>query len=165
MAEEPAELPESDLEDAPDESRGWHFARLAFHPVTLSYGTIAAIAVFSILTVLARPLAGAIGAVAVLVLTYVIVFLLAGRRAGEDFYGAYAEERGLEHQRNGSLPAATPLLRSGDSRGAEQLITGDLPGGLSGTLALYTFELKTEDGEGEPDVDYFDYSVVLANLP
>lgn len=171
MVEEPAEPPESDLEAAPDEGRGWHFTRLAFHPVTLSYATIAGTAVFSILTVLASPLAGAIGAAAVLVLTYVIVFVLAGRRAGEDFYGSYAEERGLEHRRNGSLPPATPLLSTGENRGAAQLLAGDLPGGLSGTLALYTYEfettyeLETEGGEGEPDVGYFDYTVVLAKLP
>ncbi len=147
------------------ETRGWHFARLAFHPVTLSYGTIAAFAVFSILTVIASPVAGAIGAAATLVLTYVVVFVIAGRRATEDFYSSYAEERGLARRLGGALPSATPLLRKGDRRGAVQIMTGELPGGLTGTLGLYTCESDTRDGDGEPDVDYFDYTVVLSDLP
>ncbi len=156
---------ELEFQEGAEETRGWHFARLAFHPVTLSYGTIAAIALFSILTVVASPLAGAIGAAVVLVLTYAIVFVLAGRRVGEDFYGLYAEERGLERSPHGSIPRVTPLLRRGDRRATEQVMTGRLPGGLTGTLALHTYELDILDSDGEPDVDYFDYTVTLADLP
>ena len=155
---------------AAQEGRGWHFARLAFHPVTLSYGTIVAIAVFSILTVVASPLAGGLGAAVVLVGTYVIVFVLAGRRADEDFYGLYAEERGLLREQRGSIPPVTPLLRAGESRAASQVMTGELPGGLGGTLALYTYELDAYEvdpgeDESEPEVDYFDFTVVLADVP
>lgn len=147
------------------ETRGWHFTRLAFHPVTLSYGTIAAIAVFSILTVLASPIAGAIGAAVTLVGSYVIVFVLAGRRAAENLYAAYAKQRGLEHRSRGSIPALTPLLRRGERRSAEQIMTGELPGGLTGTLALYTCESDTSDGDDDAGTDYFDYTVALADLP
>ena len=164
-ADDAALADELDSDASPQEGRGWHFARLAFHPVTLSYGTIAAIAVFSLLTVVASPLAGAIGAAIVLIGTYVIVFVLAGRRVGEDFYGLYAEERGLLRHAHGSIPPVTPLLRSGASRGAEQVMSGELPGGLRGTLALYTYEVDTQDSEGEADVDYFDFTVVLTDVP
>jgi len=122
-------------------------------------------AVFSILTVLVSPIGGAIGAAAAFVVAYAYVFRLAGRRAGEDRYGAYADERGLDRHAKGSLPPLTPLLRMGDRRGAEQIMTGVLPGGLSGTLALYTYEVDVADTEDEPTIDYFDLTVALTDLP
>ncbi|MGI9557255.1 MAG: hypothetical protein ACR2N5_04860 [Solirubrobacterales bacterium] len=151
-------------EDPDGVSRGAHFTRLAFHPVTLSYGTIAAIAVFSILVVAAGPIAGAIGAAVVFAATYWIVFVLAGRRTGGGVYAEYADDRGLYLTPQGDLPEATPLLRRGDDRGAEQILSGVLPGGLEGTLALYTYEVEADDAGEEQENDYFDHTIVLADL-
>lgn len=144
-----------------DLSRAGHFTRLAFHPVTLSYGTIAAFAVFSVLVVLAGPIAAAIGAFVVFAAAYVIVFIVAGRRASADFYEDYADEHGLSRLVDGSLPEATPLLRRGDRRGAEQVMSGLLPGGLDGTLALYTYEREAQESDEDA---YFDHTVVVTTL-
>ena len=47
-----------------------------------------------------------------------------------------------------TLPAATPLLRKGDDRYAERSLAGPLGDGVDGILALYTYEEKTTDSEG-----------------
>ena len=105
--------------------------------------------------------AGFVAAVGVLT-WFAIVLVVAIRRARSDFYGAYAQQRGLSWQHQGFLPPATPLLRRGDTRRADETFTGKLPGGLDGELALYTYEEKSSDGQSK-EIHHF--TVVLSELP
>ena len=62
-------------------------------------------------------------------------------RAREDFFNAYAQGRGLTRiDGKSNLPPITPLLHKGDYRYAEQRFNGVLPGGIDGSLCLYTYE-------------------------
>ena len=68
-------------------------------------------------------------------------WLIANGRAREDFFNAYANGRGLSRVGGRStLPPVTPLLQKGDNRYAEQRFNGVLPGGMDGSLCLYTYE-------------------------
>jgi hypothetical protein len=148
-----------------DDTRGYHFRRLSRHPVTLSLGLTAAIAAFVVLATQIGPGAGAAGAVGAALLTLAVVFALASSRAEEDFYIAYAVRHGLQRRAKGRLSPTTPLLRKGDKRYAEQVMDGTLPGGMLGTLALYTYEEHHTDSDGHQDVDYHRFTVVVHNLP
>ena len=82
--------------------------------------------------------------------------MLASNAAKEDFFSSYASTRGLSRQSGkGHLPPTTPLLRKGDNRYAEEIMDGTLPGGLPGAIALYTYEDKTRDAEGNEDTTYY----------
>jgi hypothetical protein len=163
------EVEEAEPEEEPpldaDDTRGAHLRFILAHPFTLSLGTTVAVAVFSILVVLAGPIPGAAGGLAVVAIAFAIAWVLATRWAAEDFFGAYAEERGLSREKEGSLPPATPLLRRGERRHAEEIMRGELPGGLTGTLALYTYEVDSRDSKGDRHTAYHDFTVVLADLP
>src|SRR5262249_42474361 len=105
---------------------------------------------------------GAAVAVAGLLLWFVIVLAVASSRAHRDFYAAYAQQRGLQWAQDSSVPAATPLLRRGDTRKADDTFTGRLPGGLQGELALYTYEEKGSENQTN-EIHHF--TVVLGELP
>jgi hypothetical protein len=85
----------------------------------------------------------------------------AARQARDEHYAEYARSRGLELSADRVIPTATPLLRMGDRNWAERVMTGSLPGGASGLLAHFTYEIR--DGErGEPERHSF--TVALSPL-
>src|SRR5690242_8395916 len=119
--------------------------------VLLSTGSLVALLVIVIAAIVAGAAADwwaiAVFVVGVGVITwFAIDLVIASRRAHRDFYSAYAEQRGLQWTEDTSVPAATPLLRRGDTRQADEAFTGDLPGGMQGELALYTYEERGNDG-------------------
>ena len=149
-----------------DEVRtGHHFRRTALSPVALAVLLVlgAAAAIGGSIALGAPGAAG--GAGLVLLLWLLIVAVEAGGRAREEFFGAYASERGLRWSRRQGLPAATPLLRMGDSRRADELLTGTLPGGLEGSLALYTYEEHKRGSDGTEADEYHHFTLVLAKAP
>lgn len=152
-------------EDAND-TRGLHFRRLIRHPATL---ILAAIGIGGAL--IGGAAAGSVaigGAVAggVALLTLLIVWLLASGKAAEDFFRAYAEGRKLNRMTGKtSLPPVTPLLRKGDRRYAEQRFDGVLPGGLNGSLCLYTYEEESRDSDGNKQTTYIHHTIVMTQLP
>jgi hypothetical protein len=148
-----------------DDTRGVHFKRLGGSPVTLSVTSSLAIAAFVAATLAAGAAIGAGAAAAVLLLALLIVFVLASNAAKEDFFGAYATARGLQRTGDGSLPPVTPLLRKGDRRYAEQMMSGTLPGGLPGAVCLYTYEERHRDADGDTDVDYYRFTVASFDVP
>jgi hypothetical protein len=149
-----------------DATQSMHFRRLLRHPVTLSLGITLIIAAFVGGTVGAGPAVGGGGALAVFLLVLLIVYVLASNAAKEDFFSSYASGRGLTRQSGrGHLPPTTPLLRKGDNRYAEEIMDGTLPGGLPGAIALYTYEDKTRDAEGNEDTTYYKFTVVMHDLP
>ena len=127
-----AEVAATGMPDDADDLRGMHFSRLMRTPLTL---------------------------ILIAVLT-AVVFVIADRRAADDFFEVYAANRGLAlvHGR-GRLPQATPLLRKGDDRYAERSLTGRLADGVDGTLALYTYEEETTNSEGQSETNYYRYTV------
>jgi hypothetical protein len=63
------------------------------------------------------------------------------------------------------LPPLTPLLRKGDKRYADQRFNGVLPGGIDGSLVLYTYEEETRDSDGNKQTTYVHFTLVMSELP
>jgi hypothetical protein len=109
---------------------------------------------------------GAAGAGVVLVIALVVVWFIASGRAAGDFFNAYADGRGLTRVGDrSSLPPVTDLLRKGDRRYTEELFNGTLPGGLVGSLALYTYEEISRDSKGNRQTTYYHFTVAVTQLP
>ena len=166
--DEPAVAAARDAPAAPldaDDNRGRHLSALLRHPVTLSLGATLAIAAFVGLTIAAGAAVGTAGAGAAVLLVFLIAFVVASGKAKEDFFSAYASARGLTRSGTTRLPPATPLLRKGDKRYAEQVMNGTLPGGYPGALGLYTYEVETRDSDGDRDTDHYRFTVVMHDIP
>ena len=149
-----------------DDTRGAHFGRLARHPVTLSLAATLAIAALIGATLATDTiLVGVAAAAGVVLLTLLIVFFIASGQAKEDFFRSYAEGRGLSRIEKGSLPPGTPLLQRGDNRYAHQIMSGALPGGAEGAVALYTYEDTDRDSEGNSQTTYVHFTVVISDIP
>jgi hypothetical protein len=152
-------------EDA-DDTRGHHLQRLLRHPLTLTIGGIGVAAAFVVGLVAAGAAIGLAAAAGAILITLLVVWLLASGKAQDDFFRAYAEGRGLSRiDGRTSLPPVTPLLRKGDDRYAQQQFNGVLPGGLDGSLCLYTYEEETRDSDGNKQTTYIHYTLVMTELP
>jgi hypothetical protein len=88
----------------------------------------------------------------------------ARRDARRDFFASYTRARGLELDEYRELARVTPLLRAGDRRYAEQVMTGRLPGGVRGVLALYTYE-SDRGGDEVHKTQIRRFTVVMHWLP
>jgi hypothetical protein len=108
---------------------------------------------------------GAGAAAAAALFWFLTVLGVAYRRAHNAFYAAYAQQRGLNWQHHSAVPAATPLLRRGDTRRVDESFTGTLPGGLNGELALYTYEERSGDGSSGQAKELHHFTVVVSALP
>ena len=109
---------------------------------------------------------GAAAAGVAVLVVLIVVWLLAIGRAHDDFFTAYADGRGLTRiDGKSNLPPITPLLRKGDKRYAEQRFNGVLPGGLDGSLCLYTYEETSRDSDGNRQTTYVHYTIVMTQLP
>jgi hypothetical protein len=150
-------------------------------PGKIAGGVIAAIVVvLMIVSGISEGVAGAIGALLVSIFVlfglliafgipaFVVVLIIASMRARKLEVGAmqgYAGQRGLAFAPSASLPATTPLLTAGSRRESEDVMTGRLPGGLEGTLAHYTFYVRTQSTEGRSRHVPYPHTVVLTQLP
>jgi hypothetical protein len=145
-----------------DDLRNYHARTLLRKPAALIAGAALIGVAFAALTLAAGPAAGAIAAGVALFAALALLYRTASRRADRDFFGAYAASRGLLLGSHADrLPAVTPLLREGDSRYARNVLEGRLPGGLDGTLALYTY---VEEHDDVPNTHY-SFTVALSNIP
>jgi len=122
----------------------------------------------------AAGIAGAIGvsaavgagaAAAAALFWFLTVLGVAYSRAHSAFYAAYAQQRGLSWQHDSAVPAATPLLRRGDTRRVDESFTGSLPGGLNGELALYSYEERSSSGTGAQAKEIHHFTIVVSELP
>jgi hypothetical protein len=165
----PETAPPSSVVSAPldaDDTRGRHFRRLIVHPATLIIAGICIIGAFIALSATVSVGIGGAAAGAIVLVTLLIVFLIANSMAAKDFFNAYAQARGLQWSSgHNAVPPVTSLLRKGDSRYTEESFTGTLPGGLNGTLALYTYEDETTDSEGNTDTTYYHFTIAMSQLP
>jgi hypothetical protein len=160
-----AEAVATGLPDDADDMRGFHFGRLMRTPLTLILIAVLTAAAFVAGLIFIGAAIGAGGALVALLLGVVIVFVIADKRAADDFFEVYAANRGLTlvHGR-GRLPQATPLLRKGDDRYTERTLTGALADGFDGTLALYTYEEETRDSDGDTQTNYYRYTLGLVEV-
>ncbi len=161
--------PAEDLPPVPDDAgatRGVHLRRLISHPLTLIVGMILFFAALIAVGTQVNIAAGGGAAAAVVILILIVVWLIASSQAREDFFNAYAQGRGLTRiDGKSSLPPVTPLLQKGDNRYAEQRFNGVLPGGMDGSLCLYTYEDTSTDSDGNRQTTYVHYTLAMTQLP
>jgi hypothetical protein len=152
--------------DDADDTQWMHFRDLLTSPVTLIGGGVLVVTAVIAGATQGNIGIGGIAAAAVIVLVLLIVWLLANSRAREDFFNAYATRRGLTRiDGRSNLRPITPLLRKGDKRYAEQRFNGVLPGGLDGSLCLYTYEDTSRDSDGNRQTTYVHYTIAMTQLP
>ncbi len=158
-----------DLPPVPDDAsdtRSWHFRRLLGNVVVLGVSAILAAIVLVAVGTQAGFGLGAAAAGGMLLVALLVVWLLASSRAADDFFTAYAHGRGLTRlDGRSNLPPITPLLRKGDHRYAEQRFNGVLPGGIDGSLCLYTYEDESTDSDGDEQTTYVHFTIVMTQLP
>lgn len=156
----------SGLPDDANDLRGMHFRRLLGKPLTLILTGVLAIAAGVAGAALVGPAVGGGAFVLVVVIALVVVFAIADRRAADDFFAVYAQQRGMTQvSGRGRLPERTPLLRKGDDRYAERTLLGPLGDGVEGTLALFTYEEESTDSDGNRQTSYHRYTVGLVEVP
>jgi hypothetical protein len=164
--EPPPQPPLPGVPEDADATQGHHFRRLLGSSVTLILGGIL---VAAVLIGVGAGVGWGIGAAAgggALLLVLLVVWLIANSQAAEDFFTSYAAGRGLTRVDGKSmLPPVTPLLRKGDERYAEQRFNGVLPGGIDGSLCLYTYEDETRDSDGNKQTTYVHFTIVMTELP
>lgn len=169
MSSEQATAPPSSPSEAtPDDAndlRGFHFRRLMGKPVTWIAIAIFVAAAGTVAAIYLGAAIGAGAAVAMLLVSLLVVFAIADSKAEDAFFAVYAGQRGLALSGKSPLPPATPLLRKGDARYAERLMTGSLADGVDGALALYTYEDETTDSEGNRETNYYRYTLGLVEVP
>ena len=142
---------------------GHHLGRTILGPGALITLVIFVGGAFAAGTVAAGSTVGAAAAGAVFLVWLLVVLVVGMGKAKAAFYEAYAQERGLRWASDGAIPPATELLRRGDTRRADESFTGRLPGGLEGTIALYTYEERSASGDETQELHHF--TVVLAPVP
>ena len=151
--------------DDADDLRGLHFKLLLGKTgVRVAIG-IAVLAAGAGGAVFLGPAIGGAAALGALLVSLLVVFAVADSRAEDSFFQAYALQRDLLLTGKSRLPAATPLLRKGDARYAERLLTGPIAPGLEGRLALYTYEEESTDSRGNRQTSYYRYTVGLVEVP
>jgi hypothetical protein len=149
-----------------DDTRSWHFRRLLGNWVVLGVTAILAVTALVAVGVQAGFGLGAAAGGGVLLVALVVVWAVASSRAADDFFRTYAEGRGLSRvDGKSNLPPLTPLLQKGDERYADQRFNGVLPGGLDGSLCLYTYEEETRDSDGDKQTTYMHFTIVMSQLP
>ncbi len=153
-----------EIKDA-NQLRGEEFGKLIRRP--LSWVLIVAGA--AVLAVVGAAIGGAgVAAVGFLVgvaIGLAIVFAVADNRAEDAFFDSYAKSRGLSWQGSGDLEPATPLLRKGDERKADEIFTGPLSDDIEGTLALYTYTEVSTDSDGDRTETDYPFTLILLDLP
>jgi hypothetical protein len=151
--------------DDANDLRGFHFKRLMRKTLTLVLIAAFTIAAGVAGAVFAGPAIGGAAALAVLLISVLVVFGIADSQAEEAFFQAYAQQHGLELGGRAPLPPTTPLLRKGDDRYAERTLSGPFADGVEGILALYTYEEESRDSDGNTDTDFYRYTVGLVPVP
>jgi hypothetical protein len=161
-----APAPVAEVPDDAKDTRGKHLGALLRNVWVLGLTwTIAIVTLIAVGTQVGFGI-GAAGAAVVLLVALLVVWLIASSRAASDFFNAYAQGRGLTRiSGRSSLPPVTPLLQKGDRRYAQELFNGTLPGGLVGSLALYTFEEQSTDSKGNRETTYYHFTVAVTQLP
>jgi hypothetical protein len=156
---------EAPVADA-DDLRGAFFGMLIRKPLTLALLAAFAIACGFAGLAFGGALIGAIGLAAAIVVGLLVVFGIADSRSEDAFFNEYAAARGMSVEGgHRHLPESTPLLTKGDDRYATRLLEGPLGEGVAGLLALFTYEEKSSDGEGNETTNSYRYTIGIAEVP
>jgi hypothetical protein len=159
------ESPDRAVDDA-NALRGEYFGQLIRKPLTLALVAAFAIAAGVAGLVLVGPLIGAAALAAALLIALLVVFGIADSRSEDAFFERYAAERQMaDEDGRRQLPESTPLLGKGDDRYAERVLAGPLGDGVEGMLALFTYEERSTDSEGNQQTNSYHYTVGMAEVP
>ena len=151
------------IDDAND-LRTFHFKRLIRKPLTWIIGGGLAVAGGAVGAIVIGPLIGLAIAAGLGALAMLVVFGIADSAAEDDFFEAYAKQRGLTLVGDGHLGPQTPLLRKGDERKAEQIMRGELADDCRGKIALYTYTDVYYDKNGRHENNYH-FTVAMTEMP
>jgi len=153
--------PDTAPDDA-DDLRGFHFRRLIHRRSTWLWGGIP-----TVIVAIALAFGNVVWVPIILILgtliTLIVCWIKAVSRAEDAFFIAYAEECGMTRTEDGQLPGSTPLLRKGDERKAEEILSGPLGDGADGSVALYTYTDVYHDKDGRHETDYH-FTVCTTNV-
>jgi hypothetical protein len=155
--------PSSQVDDA-DDLRTFQLNRLLRKRLTQVPVAIFAIAAAVGGAVAAGPAVALIAAGGAVLISVIVVFFLADAASEDAFFDIYAQRRGMTRTEGGSLPPVTPLLRKGDEREANEVLTGPLDDGVDGTLALYTYTDVYYDRNGRQETDHH-FTISIVDLP
>ena len=132
--------------------RGQYFGLLIRKPLTMVLLVAFAIAGGIAGLALVGPVIGLAGLGAALAVGLIVVFGIADSRSEDVFFAQYAaarqmtDEGGRRH-----LPEGTPRPAKGDDRYAVRMLEGPLGEGVDGILALFTYEERSTDSQGNQD--------------
>jgi hypothetical protein len=155
--------PPAAVDDA-DDLRGFHLRRLMGKRSTQIWIGAGIVAGAAIGAVALGLIFGLFGALAALAIGFFIVYSIASSASEKAFFETYAGQRQMSLDPDGSLPEATPLLRKGDEREADEVLTGPLGDGVDGTLALYTYTDVYYDKNGRHESDYH-FTIAMTEIP
>jgi len=145
--------------------RGFHFKRLLHKQLTWWLIGVPALVAGIALAVGAGPVVGLVVLLAIVAVGVGVVFAIADSKAADDFFNVYAENHDLMLGGKTNLRSATPLLRKGDNQYAERTLTGEIAPGCDGLLALYTYEEKTTDSNGNQQTNYHKFTLGMSEVP
>jgi hypothetical protein len=145
--------------------RGFHFKRLLGKQLTWALIGVPALVIGIALAASTSVVVGVVVLVAIVAVGIGVVFALADSKAADDFFHVYAENHHLELGGKSRLPSATPLLRKGDDRYANRTLSGEIAPGYQGMLALFTYEEKTTDSDGNQQTNYHRFTLGMCDVP
>ena len=145
--------------------RGYHFKRLLLKQLTWWLIGVPALVAGVAVATAAGVVVGLVLALAIVAAGIGVVFAIADSKAADDFFHVYAENHDLQLGGKSRLSSATPLLRKGDDRYAERTLAGEIAPGCSGILALFTYEEKTTDSNGNQQTNYHRFTLGMSEVP
>jgi hypothetical protein len=158
-----ARPPSNQVDDA-DDLRSFHLNRLFRKGLTQILIMLFVVGAALAGLLAAGPAIALIAAGGALLLSVIVVFFIADSASENAFFDIYAQQRGMLRTGGGHLPRATPLLRKGDERKAEEILSGPLADDVEGTLALYTYTDVHHDKNGRHETDYH-FTVSMVDVP
>ena len=164
----PEFVPPEVVSSAPTDAnalRGFHFKRLLHKQLTWWLIGVPALLAGIALAVNSGIAIGLIVLLAIVAIGIGVVFAMADSKAADDFFNVYADNHGLELGGKSTLSSATPLLRKGDDQYAERTLSGEIAPGCEGMLALYTYEEKTTDSNGNQQTNYHKFTLGMSEVP
>lgn len=145
--------------------RGEEFGKLVRRPLPWVLAVTGGLLLAAIGTAIGGAGVAAVGLLIGLLIGLGVMFAVADHRAENAFYDSYAKSRGLDWQGPGDLERATPLLRKGDERKANEIFKGPLAEDVEGTLALYTYTEVSTDSDGDRQESNYPFTLLLTDLP
>ncbi len=145
--------------------RGYHFKRLLHKQLNWWLIGVPAVVAGVAVASTAGVVVGLVVLLAIVAVGIGVVFAIADSKAADDFFHVYAENHHLELAGKSGLSSATPLLRKGDDQYAERTLTGEIAPGCEGLLALYTYEEKTTDSNGNQQTNFHKFTLGMSEVP